>query len=404
MNNNLNKNSFTIKISTVVIFILYLLILIGSLNATESATVIIGTIALFLTFFISAFGVLIYLGKGTNLKKSQLSILILILLLFMVCIASISNNTFEAKDIINTIQMVACLIIILYLSFIKIGFTELKYLNSLVIIFVLFHFVIWIVMGMPGFFASIYNNSNLIGPFMFYTSFFLILGLKYSKLKIIYIGLLLISLILVLASDTRSILLSIAVTLIVFILWRIITSSQVVGLLFFVSVILLSIAFIYVYPLLPTFNFFMPIEQWMLNHTGKSIMSGRNDLWIPLTELINEKPWFGYSPGTMAEELYSHDQSPHNLYLNILMQIGYVGLIIIAVIFLLLWNAMIKNKNSFTVKLAASYFMGVIVHQSFEITLFQNQLSVGLLQVFIIGIGYSVAINSEENETQLNRY
>ena len=168
MKNNLHEHKFTIKVSTIVIFILYLLIIIGSLNATESATVLIGTASLFLTFFIAALGILIYISKLVPFDKSQLAVLILILLLTMVCVTSISNNTFEMKDLINTIQMIACLLIIMYLSFIKISFENLKYINVLVAIFVLFHFIVWVAMGLPGFFASIYNNSNLIGPYMFY--------------------------------------------------------------------------------------------------------------------------------------------------------------------------------------------------------------------------------------------
>lgn len=151
--------------------------------------------------------------------------------------------------------------------------------------------------------------------------------------------------------------------------------------------------FIFVYPLLPTFQFFMPLEQWMLTYTGKSIMSGRNELWVPLLEFINQRPLVGYSPGTMASELFSTDQSPHNLYLNILMQIGYLGLISILLIFLVIWMTLINVKNNFIVKLSGSYFIGIIIHQSFEITLFQNQLSIGLLQLFIVAIGLSIAIN-----------
>ena len=64
----------------------------------------------------------------------------------------------------------------------------------------------------------------------------------------------------------------------------------------------------------------------MLTHTGKSIMSGRNDIWVPLIEMINLKPYIGYGPGAMASELIATDQSPHNLYLNVLMQLGYIGL------------------------------------------------------------------------------
>ncbi|EGQ3906159.1 O-antigen ligase family protein, partial [Staphylococcus pseudintermedius] len=242
---------------------------------------------------------------------------------------------------------------------------------------------------------SIYNNSNLIGPYMFYTSFFLVCGMKFSKYKFFYFVMLVIGLILILASDTRSILLSVIATFLIYIFWHFIVKFRIVSGMFFLILVITSLLFVYIYPLLPTFQFYLPLENWVLTHTGKSIMSGRNELWMLLIKYIDQKPLLGYGPGTLAQELYLHSQSPHNLYLNILMQIGYLGLILILIIFLLMWLSMTRCKNHFIVRLSASFFVGIIVHQSFETTLFQNQLSVGLMQVFIIGIGFSIAAHKK---------
>ncbi|QHW35961.1 O-antigen ligase family protein [Staphylococcus ursi] len=392
------EEQFVFKVSTIVVFALYFLILLGSLNATVSSFVVIGLIALFLVFGITNIGLIVYLFKGANLNKLQLTILFLILLLAVICVLSILNNSYQLKDLINTVQMVACLNMILYLNLIKLDYSDLRPINMLVIFFTMCQFFIFILEGAPQLFSSIYNNSNLIGPYMFYTSFFLICGMKFSKYKILYFVMLAISFILILASDTRSILLSIVATFLVYIFWKFIVKSRFVAMAFFLVLITTSIAFIYIYPLLPTFQFYLPLENWVLAHTGKSIMSGRNELWIPLTEFISQKPLLGYGPGTLAQGLYLHNQSPHNLYLNILMQIGYLGLILILIIFLLIWLSMTRYKNHFLVRLSASFFVGIIVHQSFETTLFQNQLSIGLLQIFIIGVGFSMATHMNQNE------
>ncbi|ELX9391652.1 O-antigen ligase family protein [Staphylococcus pseudintermedius] len=305
------------------------------------------------------------------------------------------NNGYNIKDLINSAQMIACLNTILYLSLINIDYNDLKFINILVIVFMICHFLIYILLGAPHLFSSIYNNSNLIGPYMFYTSFFLVCGMKFSKYKSFYFVMLVIGLILILASDTRSILLSVIATFLVYIFWHFIVKFRIVSGMFFLILVITSLLFVYIYPLLPTFQFYLPLENWVLTHTGKSIMSGRNELWMLLIKYIDQKPLLGYGPGTLAQELYLHSQSPHNLYLNILMQIGYLGLILILIIFLLMWLSMTRCKNHFIVRLSASFFVGIIVHQSFETTLFQNQLSVGLMQVFIIGIGFSIAAHKK---------
>lgn len=394
MLNNIKESKWQVKVSGLVIFILYFFLILGSLNATESNTILIGVFSIFISLLISLIGFFIYLFKGKKLVKTQLFILLLTCILFFTCTISILNNTVDIADIVNTLQIILSIILVLYISFIKIEYSDIKRLNILACFFILFHFLVWIYSSMPNMFASIYNNSNLVGPFIFYTTFFLIIGLKFSKIKPVYIVMLIISLIIIISSDTRSALLSAFVTIIVFLFWSFITKNKVIALLFFLILIAGSLALIFIYPILPKFSFFMPLEQWMLTYTGKSIMSGRNDLWVPLIELINQRPILGYSPSTMASELFATDQSPHNLFLNILMQIGYLGLMSILLIFLLIWMAFVKVKNNFIVKLSGSYFVGIIVHQSFEITLFQNQLSIGLLQLFIIAIGLSVAVNS----------
>ncbi|WP_204180239.1 MULTISPECIES: O-antigen ligase family protein [unclassified Staphylococcus] len=397
MNNTANKK-YEIRVMSLMVFILYFLIVIGSLNATENGLVIVGTSSLFLCLLISSFGLLTYFFINKRLTSSQIVILSQIFLILLICVTSVLNNTYEMADLINSTQIILCLNLLLYLSCVGIDIKRVMNINIVVIAFILFHLFVWIGSGLPNLFASIYNNSNLIGPYMFYTSFFLIVGLKYSRYKIFYALMVFFSLLLIFASDTRSIFLSVFVVLVMFLLWPLITKTKIIAFLFFIIITVFILMFIFVYPLLPTFQFFMPLEQWMVTHTGKSLMSGRNDLWVPLVEMINLKPLVGYSPGTLASEIIGTNQSPHNLYLNILMQTGYLSLLGFFIIFATIWMTLVKVKDNFIVRLTACYFIAILVHQSFEITLLQNQLSIGLLQWFILGLGLSIAIEELHND------
>lgn len=401
MNNAVNKK-YEIRIISLMVFILYLLILIGSLNAVGNGMVIVGISSLFLCLLISSLGLITYMFMNKGFTSSQIIILSQVVLILLICITSILNNSYETSDLTNSAQMILCLNLLLYLTCVNLDLKRIMNINIVVIIFILFHLIVWIASGFPNLFASIYNNSNLIGPYMFYTSFFLIIGLKYSEIKILYALMLFFSLLLIFASDTRSIFLSIFVMLVMFLLWPIIAKTKVIAFFFFVIITFLILMFIFVYPLLPTFQFFMPLEQWTLTHTGKSLMSGRNDLWVPLVEVINQKPYIGYSPGTLASDIIATDQSPHNLYLNILMQTGYLSLLGFFIVFLTIWMTLVKVKDNFIVKLTGCYFIAILIHQSFEITLFQNQLSIGLLQWFILGIGLSIAIKELRNTSNEN--
>ncbi|OIU67788.1 hypothetical protein BHE18_12490 [Rossellomorea aquimaris] len=155
--------------------------------------------------------------------------------------------------------------------------------------------------------------------------------------------------------------------------------------------------FIFVYPQLPYWKYFPYFENLMLEYTGKSIMSGRDDIWRPVIAAINEQPWFGYGPGTLPIDVTGIDLSTHNLYLQIALQNGYLGLLVFIILLLYFWIIFYRNLKDKTVRLVASFFIAILIHQSFEIALTQNQLSIGLMQWFIISVGISQVMYLNEN-------
>lgn len=391
-----NENKpWTIKVVSLVLFILYSLILIGSINALESSLSNVGLLSLGFVLLFTNIGVFFFLlGKG-QIYKTQLSIFILMLILTSICIYPMLRDK-DFSDIMNTLQLIMCVGFVIYISFLKLDYSKLKLLNIATVIFVFVHFSIWIYLGFPSMFASFYPNPNLVGPYMFYTSFFLIIGAKYSRIKILYYLLLFVSLLLILASDSRSILVSVGTAFVVFLFWKLITKNRFIRILFFSLLITAFLSFIFIYPHIPQYSFFVPLENWMLTHTGKSIMSGRNDIWIPLTLMVEQQPYFGYGMNTVATDLIGYDKSAHNLYLNTLMQIGYVGFSCFVLILFVIWMRLSSVKDDFLVRLSGSFMIATLVHQNFEITLFQNQLSIGILQWLIIGVGLSRIFNNQK--------
>lgn len=127
-------------------------------------------------------------------------------------------------------------------------------------------------------------------------------------------------------------------------------------------------------------------------------MSGRNDIWIVLSEMIKEHPLFGHGMSTVASDLIGNDKSAHNLYLNTLIQIGYIGFACVIIILFIIWMRLTSIRNDFFVRLSGAYMIGILIHQNFEITLFQNQLSIGILQWLIMAIGLSRIFNFNKKE------
>lgn len=366
--------------------IIFILLYVGTLNATGGSS--IGTLSLASGIILSIF---IFFCKIIYYKKLHMFHIYIIALAFLyslISLISIQINI-HSPSLTNTFQFLACLAVFLYFTTIKWDKNLINRVYLITVFFVLIHFFIWISKGMPSQFLSIYPNSNLIGAYMFISMFFICLKIFTSKRKFVHLCFGLITLLILVASDTRSIILALLVSFILLILWPIITKNKFISTIFYCLFIFSLFIVVFVYPNLPNWKYYNTFESWMLEHTGKSIMSGRSDIWLSVNEYISIKPFLGYGPNVVASDLISKDASTHNLYLNLTLQLGYIGLIIFILILFIIFLNYLKSKESIVIKLSAVFFFGILTHQLFEITLIQNQLSIGLFQWIIIAIGIS---------------
>ena len=382
-----------------ILSLLFILLLIGSLNASGSR---IGILALSLVIaFTNIFYFLRILYKR-YIKISDIIILFLTVIYIIVSMVS-SQNGLGNRGITNTFEFVACIGVYLYFSNSEWNNKVILLIYRISIVFVLFHFLVWIAKGFGREFSSIYPNSNILGPFMFIAIYFILLRIFTTKKRLIPYIFLLIALVILLASDTRSVLLSIFIGAIIYFIWNTIVKNKGLSIFLFILIIVSFGSIVFVYPKLPNWSQYGKLEAWMLEHTGKSIMSGRADIWGRLNNLIDLRPIFGFGPNTVATDVIGRDASSHNLYINMALQIGYLGLLIFILILFTIFMSYISKGSNRLVKLSVAAFIAILAHQLFEITLVQNQLSIGLLQWLVIatGVGVTTSKSNDKNKKEV---
>lgn len=388
MNNNSvfsNKKSGEKALSNIIIIVCFLLLLITSLNNVRASISIVGFFSIAILFAVTNFLLFVYLTRSNRIAKVHVFLLFFALAYTTFLIIGLLNNP-TSRGVQISSQFILCIGFFLFCSLIYWDKYKIEKIGNIIIFFIFIHFIIWASQGFKPFFTSIYNNSNLVGAYMVYSIFFLLWAKTYTRKKLIFFNIMMIvSSVLILSSNTRSVILAGVVGIITFIIWRIITKNKFLFISYFSTIYFLILFLPLLYSQLPKWRAFPYIENLVLEYTGKSLMSGRQDIWGPLISNINKNPIIGFGAGTTT----GLPKSTHNLYLNIAMQNGYLGLVLFSIILLIIWGIFWKTHKNNTVRLVASFFIVTIVYQTFEITFTEHQLSVGLIQWFIISIGIS---------------
>ncbi|MEN3295084.1 MAG: hypothetical protein V7642_4337 [Burkholderiales bacterium] len=235
-------------------------------------------------------------------------------------------------------------------------------------------------------FAGIYDNPNFCATALFLSSFFLVLEYKASGNRLM-LFMTACSVMMILFTGSRAVLLALSIALAASLLPHAAKKR-----LFWPTIGLIAI-FIYVY--LYQAAQITRVEQSGMVQTGKDIYTGRQIIWDYVLQRIQHGPWLGYGLGTVPATyggVHEYDgKSIHNLYLQTWYQTGMIGLILLI---LTLWQ---KYKCLASVggaagepaagepaQLAATYLLGILVIQTFEVDLTQNNFAAALGMWLII--------------------
>lgn len=254
------------------------------------------------------------------------------------------------------------------------------------------------------FISSSLVNPNTLGVYSYLLMFFPLIYFVWDRGKVIKLRVLVflaIPVLIIFFSDSRSVILSTLFCFATLIIWKLITKNKFVFYLYFFAILTFIYFVVAIYPnlsnILPNFLYY---ENLSLTYTGKSLLSGRNEIWITISELIKQKPYLGYGPNVSIEEVIGTQLSAHNLYIQITLQVGFIGLSLFLLFLLFIWRTLWLGRKDTRVAIASSFFIGIIIHQTFEVSLTQNNFGVGLIQWLIIGVGLSFCFNSYNQKNE----
>ena len=153
------------------------------------------------------------------------------------------------------------------------------------------------------------------------------------------------------------------------------------------------VAFVIVYPHLDSFAIYGSLSSFVYHHTGKPLLSGRNEIWQYYSLLIAQKPLLGWG----LDYSVNYSSSIHNSYLNILMQTGLVGLLSLYMVINKLLNTALKASDK-TCEIIVGFTLINLVMCTNEVMLLQGQI---ILQLFIwvmLALGAGRSLNIQKNK------
>lgn len=133
------------------------------------------------------------------------------------------------------------------------------------------------------------------------------------------------------------------------------------------------------------------IEHWSWVVFEKRLASGRSELWSMALAAVHNNPFLGNGTGTITPQIFTDRLvSLHNWYIQVLFQSGIVGLLLWC---LILWLAIDKlwGHAAWKMRTFGSFAMGVLVLQTFEVTLTQNNFAFGLPFWLAMGVAFGGA-------------
>lgn len=377
-----------------------------------TSNILIFTLFLYILFSMTGISILATLGKYAfiglmaaifvllmNKKIIGRKVLKLFLPFFLFTSVYIFNLDIinDSRGLMIVLNQLFYLMIMYIFSFLRMTKNQTKVLSM--VYYLTVPFLILFLFVFPGIL-----NTNTIASFAYFLSFFPLFYLvktktSYKQLKIFIV--LSLTTFLVLAADARSILLSMVFGLATYLFWDFITKKKIRFNLYFFMIAAINYFTIVIYPNLYKWKHFNTINNWSLALTDKPIMTGRNTIWSQLLDLISIEPIFGHGSGVVPEDFLTTSLSAHNLYLQVGLQVGVVGVLLLVLFFFVIWKNYWKNNHDPRVKLIGSFFISIIIHQTFEVTLTQNQFSIGLIQWIIIALGLNHSLgNRKNNQTE----
>ena len=339
---------------------------------------------------------LILVGQLANKKrvsKSLFMLLVGILLFYLVYVLAyflVDRGDFVHVKVLS--QTILSLNYFLFVCLFDWTKSELRWMSVVFLAFVLVVAVYTVWIGFSLKYSAFFANANAFGAYNFFIGFFFValaLETRGSEKKFWQLAAS-IAFFFVLLSCSRSVWMATVACGATFGLWPVISRWKTLFFSYLVVGLLVIVAIIILLPSDLVIDSLSPLNEFSLKYMGARATTGRERLWPLLLYQASRSILLGYGPGAQPTDFfYVREISSHNLYLQILLQVGAVGLTSLALLFFCIWQLFWKGRHHARVRLCASFFVALLIHQCFEVNLTQNNLAIGLLVWTVVGIGVS---------------
>ncbi len=294
-----------------------------------------------------------------------------------------------SRSFMTVAQLILVICFFLSMTIIKWDEHSIEMLSWIVSVYVIATFCIWVYAGMPSWFTSYMSHKNSLGGLLFGLLFFLTSGKNVTQgyPKVVLGLLVVISLLLIYHTNSRASWLGLATTLITLVLWKKITKNKIAFFAYFVALLGVIALVTLVYPYLSHAKGIDWYRELVKEYTGASLFSGRDRLWPAIMDAIYSRPVWGHGAGALPSDFIQTTLSSHNIYLQIALQVGVVGLVFFVALLYQLWNIYWLGREDSIVRFSAAFLSGIMIHQMLDISLTQNNLSLGLIFWLILSIG-----------------
>lgn len=226
-----------------------------------------------------------------------------------------------------------------------------------------------------------YLNPNITGAIGFLVMINSVLASTKNRrglFRIIFI----FGLLVIILSKSRSIYLSIISYAFTYLLYNNFKNIKKRRFFYFLLIILM-VSFVYLYSSQSVLLY--RIDNIISHYSGKNFYSGRQQFWGNLLEEILRKPILGYGTSTTPFNLLDVSLSSHNLYLQVGIQAGIVGIGLLILFFYKLFFYFCESSTR-EGRIGAAILVSTMIHQIFEVSLTQNNLGLGLLVWIPLGV------------------
>ncbi len=363
-----------------------------TLNNTQGAAKPVGFVAIACVLGIGNLGLLAYLSLRSKLPALLKPVLVAALLFAGIYLIGVVQG--RSLRALTTFGQVALVLgFFMAVSLCSWGRRTLQVFAWLSAGYILLQAAWWMAVGMPSGFSSYMANPNTLGPLLYLLLFF-ILAVRQTSRKhrwwwgtCVFIGL-----VLMVGVAARSAWLAALASFITYVSWNHITRNRLIFRTWLAAAFASIAVFTYFYALLP---YHPKATYWNLlvrKYTGGGLLSGREDFWWPLIEVIQEHLFLGYGAGALPSDFWTTNLSAHSLYLQTALQVGIVGLVLFLCLMWAIWSIYWQGRRHPLVRLSAAFMIGILVHATFAVTLTQTSLTIGLLEWLVMGIGVSASI------------